>query len=760
MLLAHGLALTLLLGTLALQWRAAGVDDTEAGRARVGLLLYDNDLERVWTPEAPEILRYHDFLERWGSDELVLAVADGPAPLRAEDLDHLRAWAEAIAEAPGFEVDVIWAGQLPYAPEGLVFGEPVDPASLPAFLEALAGDDGASAFFRVGEVRWAASLLLRFEREGLSDADRAALSGWLQQTWDALEPPPGDARAAMGTAVLLGEVRAAILRSLETTVPLANLVVILCCLLVFRRLRVVPLVLAGVIQGELLAVGLFLVAGRAFNYVSAFMATSIIVVGFATNIHLFTRYGAERARHGAHEALSRAAAEVARPSAISLATTCFALLALTTAEQIAIVDFGLFTALGTVVVLACAYTLGPALLALFDHDGAGARGPTGLRLPSPAPLGLWAWNHPRAVVLSSLSLALLATLGLRELELGSNVRESFVADSAVSRDIQFIAERTPGVMAHELELSWPGTEAEGARALDQVAEAERLLVNGLVVRGEPTTSAQVLSAADPARSFCRAPGREALCPGGWPQPETAAALVQEGLAEQRLALIQHDGERWWAHITVLTGFLYAHEAVALAGEVEQLLGEAGYAATVTGLASLWSELEADIVDDLLASFALGGGVVALLLLLSLRDRRLFAVALPANALPLLVVGGGAGWLFSMTGTHVNSTAAMFLTVTVGLVVDDTLFFLLGFQRRMSEGEPSTQALTRTLDEAGPGILVTSACLALGFASLLPSSFVNARMLGGLTSATVIAALASDLLLLPACCRLIWGEDDP
>jgi len=90
-----------------------------------------------------------------------------------------------------------------------------------------------------------------------------------------------------------------------------------------------------------------------------------------------------------------------------------------------------------------------------------------------------------------------------------------------------------------------------------------------------------------------------------------------------------------------------------------------------------------------------------------------------------------------------------VSMTLGIVVDDTVHFLSKYLRaRREKGFNSEEAVRYAFSHVGTALWVTSAILVCGFAVLAQSAFkLNASM--GLLTAIVIAfALAADFLFLP------------
>ena len=87
-----------------------------------------------------------------------------------------------------------------------------------------------------------------------------------------------------------------------------------------------------------------------------------------------------------------------------------------------------------------------------------------------------------------------------------------------------------------------------------------------------------------------------------------------------------------------------------------------------------------------------------------------------------------------------------------IAVDDTLHFVA--QLRRSAG---SDRLGAAMLRAGPGLVLTSLVLGLGFAVLLGSAFLPLRAMGGLLMATSATALIADVVVLPAALRLTGWE---
>ncbi len=146
----------------------------------------------------------------------------------------------------------------------------------------------------------------------------------------------------------------------------------------------------------------------------------------------------------------------------------------------------------------------------------------------------------------------------------------------------------------------------------------------------------------------------------------------------------------------------------------------------------------------------GGTVAAVLaisfiMILALRSLGLGLLSLVPNALPILATFGAWALLVGEIGFSVATVAS----ISLGIVVDDTVHFLSKYARaRREKGLNAEQSIRYAFNNVGIAIVVNTVILAIGFAVLTASSFkINVDM-GLLTALSIAFALVLDFLLLP------------
>ena len=93
-------------------------------------------------------------------------------------------------------------------------------------------------------------------------------------------------------------------------------------------------------------------------------------------------------------------------------------------------------------------------------------------------------------------------------------------------------------------------------------------------------------------------------------------------------------------------------------------------------------------------------------------------------------------------------ASVWLTVCLGIAVDDMIHFLTRFQQ--SRHLPLREAIRSTYLGVGTAPVTTTVILVLGFGTTMTSELPDHRMFASMACATIAAALAGDPIFLPRC----------
>jgi hypothetical protein len=116
-----------------------------------------------------------------------------------------------------------------------------------------------------------------------------------------------------------------------------------------------------------------------------------------------------------------------------------------------------------------------------------------------------------------------------------------------------------------------------------------------------------------------------------------------------------------------------------------------------------------------------------------------------NILPVVIFFGVMGW----TGIMLNLGTSIIAAIALGIAVDNTIHYMVRFNAEVRGTYDQERSLLRALETVGRPIVYTSFALAFGFLTVCRSRFVPIQSFGLLSATTMVAALVTNVLLLPS-----------
>ena len=167
--------------------------------------------------------------------------------------------------------------------------------------------------------------------------------------------------------------------------------------------------------------------------------------------------------------------------------------------------------------------------------------------------------------------------------------------------------------------------------------------------------------------------------------------------------------------------------------------------SATGLSLAVAYLSEKNTKSMINGTAIAIVLISIILLLVLRSGSLGVISLVPNLVPLLMTFGLWGYFVE----DLNLAGAMTGIIAFGIIVDDTVHFMLKYELARSRGSSPGDAVRQTFSTVGPALVTTTIVLCAGFLVLTFSGFLTTWTAGLMVSLAVFLALMSDLLLLPA-----------
>ena len=726
-------------------WRAPllllGIAMTAAAVVPSRSLHFDRSIETMFARDDPLLEPYEKLKRTFGGNEVVVAVyrdenlfaPDGSGIRRVAELSRKLERVPGVKDVFGVDRPLALAGgnqlvaeRVRELFEGYTHGADGEAAAVLCLLEPKSATQTSR------------SETIRRLREVMNREPLGMITGEPVMVVDGFDYVQRDGRVlGWATTVLLG------------------LVIVLS----FRSLRWVIIPLAVVEMTVLLTQATLVWSGMQLSMVSSMLTAIVTVVGVATVVHVIVRFRhARRAGASPPEALRQAGPLLVVPVLLACATDAVGFSSLLLSGVGPIRDFGLMMAIGALFVLVSVALVVPglALAGRFDTDPKRAWGEGRLDVELDRAIR-WARRRRWTIAMAALAVSVAAVAGASRLEVETDFTKNFRADSNIVRSYQFVETHLGGagvwdvILPAPAELDWDYL-SRVRRLEDRLRDEVRVVGPDGVV--EPGLT-KLLSLADVAVAG------SPVDLDSIPIQSVQNAALGAGLRKLEAALptfvaALHGDDpaapgQYYARIMLRAKERQpARQKLDLIRQVADISREEFPAddgspgAEVTGYFVLLTNLIRSIIRDQWLTFAAATAGIGLMLWVAFRSPVLAIVGLVPNILPILVVTGVMGWL----GLKINMGAAMIAAASIGLSIDSSIHYIIGFRRGLAEGKSVHDALADVQQNVGRAVVFSTVALIVGFMALVTSQFVPTIYFGVLVSLTMAGGVVGNLVLLP------------
>ncbi|MFC1859640.1 efflux RND transporter permease subunit, partial [Thermodesulfobacteriota bacterium] len=166
---------------------------------------------------------------------------------------------------------------------------------------------------------------------------------------------------------------------------------------------------------------------------------------------------------------------------------------------------------------------------------------------------------------------------------------------------------------------------------------------------------------------------------------------------------------------------------------------------VTGFGMVVSESSQQLTSGQVKSLSITMVLVFGIMFLLFLSIKVGLIAIVPNLFPIVINFGIMGWL----GIELSMVTSLIASIAIGLAVDDTIHYLVRFNREFKEDLDEKRALRETIRHIGRPIIFTTLTISAGFFILTFSSFKPTAIFGVMMVITMVSALVADLILLPS-----------
>jgi hydrophobe/amphiphile efflux-3 (HAE3) family protein len=551
-------------------------------------------------------------------------------------------------------------------------------------------------------------------------------------------------------------------RDLAALTPASLAFVVVVLFFSFRTRRGVLLPLLCVVVGVTWTMGIMGWLGEPISLGTLVLPTLLIVIGSSYATHVVSRYYLELENPTVPDSpVYGALHQAGLPVIVSSVTTLNGFSALMLNSISAVRSLGLYAVIGIVILFVLAMTLVPALILILPERRyrrlMGAPGERGRLAKMLAVLAGVDIRYRQAIFALAALLVVIALAAVPRIETDTNFLSYFPPESPIRRAHESINENVAGALPFYVVIGTP--ERPGAmltmEALRRVRDLERFIdtIPGV------TRSVSITDYLDLLDRGLRSSGDVIIDDEGKPvDPATVKSFWEDPRrVDEVLTFVKQNPGAFrsvitkdfsYANILVRTRFERSTEIAAAVDRIREW-GERNAPPDMqpisTGNIILLTGTTDDVVWGQVKSITVALIVIFVVMSLLFLSVKVGFIAMLPNVVPIVLFFGILGW----GHINLNIGTSIIAAIALGIAVDNTIHFMVRFNRELQATYDQERSLTTALRTIGRPIVYTSAALTCGFLVMRLSEFVPVRDFGGLSAATMLGAMGTNLVLLPA-----------
>ena len=181
-------------------------------------------------------------------------------------------------------------------------------------------------------------------------------------------------------------------------------------------------------------------------------------------------------------------------------------------------------------------------------------------------------------------------------------------------------------------------------------------------------------------------------------------------------------------------------------KIDRIFPKDKYDVVMTGSAMVTLQGTNYLIVNLSHSLLLAFIVIALIMAITFHKFKMVVISLIPNLIPLLFTAGVMGYC----GIPLKMSTILVFSIALGISVDNTIHYLARYRLQMKINDYDIKkSVMAAIQETGPSMIYSASILICGFLIFAFSSFGGTKIVGFLVPFTLLVALITNILVLPA-----------
>jgi len=540
---------------------------------------------------------------------------------------------------------------------------------------------------------------------------------------------------------------------------LSALICVLLLYIFFRSLKVITVVMSVVIVAVVVAMGSIALFDYPITALMGLMPPLMIVTCVPNCIYLVTKYHQEYKRYGNKtRALARVVQKAGAAAFMINATTAvgFATFIFTSSDLLK--QFGVIATINSMAVFFLSLLIFPIAYSFLSpptEKHLGHLSTPWLEKILDALVSVVTYRR-KAVYIITTILVVLGIVGVTMVHTTGNIVDDLPDEDRVITDLKWFETNFHGVMPFEIMVDGQKKgQITKDKNLAKIEELQALLTN-YTLQVEDTVIhpfSRSLSIADAGKFIKQAfyngdPEYYRLITRN--EQSFIGPYLQNDYNSKGLEKSFLDSTKTMTRVTTQVADIGTKEMDRLMKDIkpqiDSIFPSEKYHVTLTGTSIIFLEGTNYLVGDLFSSLLLGIGIISLLMAIMFWSMRMVVISFVPNIIPQIMTAGIMGFM----DIPLKPSTILVFSIALGITVDNTIHYLAKYRQELKwHNWKIKESALLAIRETGASMVYTSLVLLFGFGCFAASEFEGTRALGVLTAVTLLVAMFTNLIVLPA-----------
>lgn len=522
--------------------------------------------------------------------------------------------------------------------------------------------------------------------------------------------------------------------------------------LFFRSWRPLVSVVAIVLISVSYMFGIMVLLGFDVTILTGVLPPLLIIIGVENSIFMLNKYHREYdACHDKMQALKNVILRIGPANFLTNTTTAVSFASFIITRNVLLVPFGILASICIMIT----YVLTMVLLPTFFSYQKNPEGKMVNYMNNPRinyimeKVSVFVLGKKRVVYAVLGVLLTLCVIGATRMSTSGRVVDDIAKNDKLYKDIMFFEENVGGVMPFEISIDT--RKPKGVMNAGFVRKVQQLQ-DSLALYPEfsrPLSIAEVVKFA--RQGFFNGKPEQYKVPTNNEFGFIMKYMPETKGGELPKIVTQYiDNEMQSTRISVQMANVTTPEidqiSKTLRPKIDKIFPKEKYDVVMTGSAMVTLQGTNYLIVNLSHSLFLAFMVIAMLMAITFRKFKMVVISLIPNLIPLLFTAGVMGFC----GIPLKMSTILVFSIALGISVDNTIHYLARYrlQMRYNQGD-IRKSVMAAIQETGPSMIYSASVLICGFLIFAFSSFGGTKIVGFLVPFTLLIALITNILVLPA-----------